>query len=106
MSIKAAATSTNNRRRASRIEQDFSVSVSTASLGEHISTAHNVSAGGILVDLPPNLPVGTEVTVKFTVPRTKSTFVATGAVKHHLGGARLAANVTATAVEFDDVACD
>jgi PilZ domain len=102
MATSSHRPSTDNRRRASRIEKDFSVTMSTPALGEQTIRARNLSAGGILVDVPAQLPAGTQVQITFTVPESASAFVATGEVTEVRAEA---AGTSATAVQFTQIAC-
>ncbi len=45
--------------------------------------ARNISAGGILIEMPDPMPLGTAVRVHFFMPDSQATIIARGEVKNH-----------------------
>jgi hypothetical protein len=95
-----------NKRGALRFEKVFPVILSTEEFGECNAMARNISAGGILLEIPEPLPLGTEVRVHFMMQDSQATIVARGEVKNHYflnfndaGGAR---SLTGMAVRFTE----
>jgi hypothetical protein len=74
---------TTNRRQALRFEKVFPVIVSSDTFGDINATARNVSAYGILLELPEPLPLGSEVRILFWMPDSQARIVARGLVKNH-----------------------
>jgi hypothetical protein len=72
-----------NKRAALRFEKVFPVILSTEEFGECNAMARNISAGGILIELPDPMPLGTEVRVHFMMPDSQATIIAKGEVKNH-----------------------
>jgi hypothetical protein len=72
-----------NQRQAMRFESVFPVILSTEEFGECNAMARNISAGGILVELPEPMPLGTEVRVHFWMPDSQASIIARGEVKNH-----------------------
>ena len=72
-----------NKRAALRFEKVFPVILSTDEFGECNAMARNISAGGILIELPEPMPLGTEVRVHFFMADSQATIIARGEVKNH-----------------------
>ncbi len=72
-----------NKRAALRFEKVFPVILSTDEFGECNAMARNISAGGILIEMPEPMPLGTEVRVHFMMPDSQATIIAKGEVKNH-----------------------
>jgi hypothetical protein len=72
-----------NKRAALRFEKVFPVILSTEEFGECNAMARNISAGGILVEMPEPMPLGTTVRVHFMMPDSQATIIARGEVKNH-----------------------
>jgi hypothetical protein len=72
-----------NMRKALRFEKVFPVILSTEEFGECNVMARNISAGGILVEIPEPMPLGTHVRVHFFMPDSLATIIARGEVKNH-----------------------
>jgi hypothetical protein len=69
-----------------RFDKTFLVMVGSELYGDTFAIARNVSAGGILVEMPYAPPLGTVVTVHFQNPRGEDQLdeiVARAEVKHH-----------------------
>jgi hypothetical protein len=95
-----------NKRAALRFEKVFPVILSTEEFGECNAMARNISAGGILVEMPEPMPLGTEVRVHFMMPDSQATIIARGEVKNHYflnfsdgGGQR---SLTGMAIRFTE----
>jgi hypothetical protein len=72
-----------NKRAALRFEKVFPVILSTEEFGECNAMARNISAGGILIEMPDPMPLGTAVRVHFFMPDSQATIIARGEVKNH-----------------------
>ena len=72
-----------NKRAAYRFEKVFPVILSTEEFGEVNAMARNISAGGILIEIPDPMPLGTAVRVHFFMPDSSASIVARGEVKNH-----------------------
>jgi hypothetical protein len=95
-----------NKRAALRFEKVFPVILTTDEFGECNAMARNISAGGILIELPDPMPLGTEVRVHFMMPDSQATIIARGEVKNHYflnfndaGGQR---SLTGMAIRFTE----
>jgi PilZ domain-containing protein len=95
-----------NKRAAVRFEKVFPVILSTEEFGECNAMARNISAGGILIEIPEPLPLGTDVRVHFTIQDSQASIVARGEVKNHYflnfndaGGQR---SLTGMAIRFTE----
>ena len=95
-----------NKRAALRFEKVFPVILSTEEFGECNAMARNISAGGILVEMPEPMPLGTTVRVHFMMPDSQATIIARGEVKNHYylnfsdgGGTR---SLTGMAIKFTE----
>ena len=65
-----------------RFDKAFIVVIGSELYGDSVAVARNVSAGGILVEMPYAPPLGTVVTVHFR-SETGDELVARAEVKHH-----------------------
>jgi hypothetical protein len=90
-----------------RFDKAFLVVIGSELYGDSIAIARNVSAGGILVEMPYAPPLGTVVTVHFQYDREsdiKDEIVARAEVKHHhylnFGGGNDAASTRAIGLRF------
>ncbi len=99
-----------NKRAALRFEKVFPVILSTDEFGECNAMARNISAGGILIEMPEPMPLGTEVRVHFMMPDSQATIIARGEVKNHYflnfndaGGQR---SLTGMAIRFTEFEAD
>lgn len=75
-----------NQRIHVRFDKIFPVVVGSELYGDSPAIARNISAGGILVEMPFPLPLGSVVSVHFTCDREggeADTIVARAEVKHH-----------------------
>jgi hypothetical protein len=95
-----------NKRAALRFEKVFPVILSSDEFGESNVMARNISAGGILIEMPEPLPLGTKVRVHFMMQDSQATIIARGDVKNHYflnfndaGGQR---SLTGMAVKFTE----
>ncbi len=97
-----------NKRAAYRFEKVFPVILSTEEFGEVNAMARNISAGGILIEIPDPMPLGTAVRVHFFMPDSQATIIARGEVKNHYflnfndpqgGGQR---SLTGMAIKFSE----
>ena len=95
-----------NKRAALRFEKVFPVILTTDEFGECNAMARNISAGGILIEMPDPMPLGTEVRVHFMMPDSQATIIARGEVKNHYflnfndaGGQR---SLTGMAIRFTE----
>jgi len=71
------------QRRTIRFDKAFPVAIRSETFGESSAIARNVSSGGIMVELPEPLPLGTRVQVFFSMPDSHARIVARGEVKNH-----------------------
>jgi hypothetical protein len=90
-----------------RFDKAFLVVIGSELYGDSIAIARNVSAGGILVEMPYAPPLGTVVTVHFQYTRDSDIhdeIVARAEVKHHhylnFGGGDDAASTRAIGLRF------
>jgi hypothetical protein len=90
-----------------RFDKAFLVVIGSELYGDSIAIARNVSAGGILVEMPYAPPLGTVVTVHFQYARDSDIndeIVARAEVKHHhylnFGGGNDAASTRAIGLRF------
>src|SRR3954468_20231814 len=95
-----------NKRAALRFEKVFPVILSSDEFGESNVMARNISAGGILIEMPEPLPLGTKGRVHFMMQDSQATIIARGGVKNHhflnstdAGGQR---SLTGMAVKFTE----
>ena len=86
-----------------RFDKAFVVVIGSELYGDSVAVARNVSAGGILVEMPYAPPLGTVVTVHFQ-SETGDELVARAEVKHHhylnFTGAGDAASARAIGLRF------
>ncbi len=99
-----------NKRAALRFEKVFPVILETDEFGECNAMARNISAGGILIEMPDPMPLGTRLRVHFFMPDSQATIIARGEVKNHYflnfndaGGQR---SLTGMAVKFTEFEAD
>jgi len=99
-----------NKREGLRFESVFPVILSTEEFGECNAMARNISAGGILIEIPEPMPLGTEVRVHFWMPDSQASIIARGEVKNHYflnfndaGGQR---SLTGMAIKFYEFEAD
>jgi hypothetical protein len=95
-----------NKRAALRFEKVFPVILSSDEFGECNAMARNISAGGILIEIPEPLPLGTKVRVHFMMQDSQAAIIARGDVKNHYflnfndaGGQR---SLTGMAIKFTE----
>jgi hypothetical protein len=67
-----------------RFDKIFAVVLGSELYGETVAVARNISAGGMLVQTPDVLPLGSVVTVHFQIGDSDDEIVARAEVKHHL----------------------
>ena len=98
-----------NKRAALRFEKVFPVILSTEEFGECNAMARNISAGGILIEMPDPMPLGTAVRVHFFMPDSQATIIARGEVKNHYflnysqgGNAKAVSGMAVRFVGFED----
>lgn len=70
------------KRTTNRVNRSFAVSVMSKGFGQSYAIARNVSCGGIMLEMPKPLPLGTPVYVQFAIPEAHSQVVMKGEVKH------------------------
>jgi len=80
----ATATRTAEKRIHIRFDKIFPVVVGSELYGDAVAVARNISAGGMLVQTPDILPLGSVVTVHFHIADTEDEIVGRAEVKHHL----------------------
>jgi hypothetical protein len=94
-----------------RFDKLFPVLVGSEVFGDTMAVARNISAGGMLVEMPEPLPLGAVVTVHFLCERDDGQtdeLIARAEVKHHyclnFGGAEFGSTraVGLKFLEFDD----
>jgi hypothetical protein len=99
-----------NKRAALRFEKVFPVILSTEEFGECNAMARNISAGGILIELPEPMPLGTNVRVHFMMPDSQATIIARGEVKNHyflnFNDERGQRSLTGMAIRFTEFEAD
>ncbi len=95
-----------NKRASLRFEKVFPVILSSDEFGECNAMARNISAGGILIEIPEPLPLGTKVRVHFMMQDSQASIIARGDVKNHYflnfndaGGQR---SLTGMAIKFTE----
>lgn len=71
------------KRLSARFDKAFPVAVRSDSHGETCAVARNISAGGMMLESPEPLPLGTRVQVFFSMPDSHARIVARGEVKNH-----------------------
>jgi hypothetical protein len=81
--VADAAAAFEEQRAHLRFDKMFVVRLESLLFGESYCVARNVSAGGIFLELPDPLPLGSVVRVCFPVPDGSGDVVATGEVKNH-----------------------
>ncbi len=70
------------QRQAIRFDKVFEVAISTAEMGEISAIARNISAGGMLIETPSPMVLGTIIHVRFQMPDSDGSIVAIAEVKH------------------------
>jgi hypothetical protein len=73
----------SERRITMRFTKVFQVRVSSEDFGEVSAVARNISAGGMLIETPAPLPLGSEVRVHFAIPDSQSSIIVRAEVKNH-----------------------
>jgi len=66
-----------------RFDNVFPVDISSDIFGDTPAIARNISEGGMFVELPEPLPLGSEVRVRFSTPESDAEIVARGEIKGH-----------------------
>ncbi len=103
--------STREQRIHMRFDKLFPVLVGSEIFGDAMAVARNISHGGMLVEMPEPLPLGSVVTVHFLCDRESGQvdeLIARAEVKHHyclnFGGAEYGATraVGLKFLDFDD----
>jgi hypothetical protein len=72
-----------DQRLSMRFEKVIPVGVESEDFGEVGAVARNISAGGMLIETPAPLPLGSEVRVHFQIPDSQASIVARAEVKNH-----------------------
>jgi hypothetical protein len=67
-----------------RFDKIFAVVLGNELYGETVAVARNISAGGMLVQTPEVLPLGSVVTVHFQIGDSDDEILARAEVKHHM----------------------
>ncbi len=80
---RIAVAKRRDKRTALRFDNAFPVDISSEIFGDTPAIARNISEGGIFVELPEPLPLGSEVRVRFSTPDSDAEIVARGEVKGH-----------------------
>ncbi len=71
------------KRQHLRFDKVFPVRVESVLFGELDCVARNVSAGGIFIEMPEPLPLGSQIRVSFSSADSTAEIVALGEVKNH-----------------------
>jgi hypothetical protein len=71
------------KRTSSRFDKVFPVSISSRIFGELHGIARNISSGGMFLEVPEPLPLGSIIRVHFAMPDSDGEIVARGEVKGH-----------------------
>ena len=66
-----------------RFDKAFPVVVESELFGGARGVARNISPGGMMVELPEPVPLGSTVTVRFRIPDSAGDIEALAEVKHH-----------------------
>jgi hypothetical protein len=72
-----------DQRSSVRFDKVFEVLISSADFGEVSACARNISTGGMQIETPCVLPLGSEVRVRFQIPDSDASIVARAEVKNH-----------------------
>ena len=72
-----------DKRTALRFDNVFTVDISSDIFGDTPAIARNISSGGMFVEMPEPLPLGSEVRVRFSTPDSDAEIVARGEIKGH-----------------------
>lgn len=70
-------------RIAMRFDKTFQVAVISELFGEFSAIAKNISRGGIGLEVSEPLPLGTVVTIRFSIPGERTELSVRAEVKHH-----------------------
>ena len=97
------------RRAATRFDKVFRVAVQAEGFAEIGVVARNISAGGMWIEMPFPLPLGSEVMVRFEMPDCPGSILARAQVKNHYAfhfsgnvGTRAARGMGLRFLEFTD----
>jgi c-di-GMP-binding flagellar brake protein YcgR len=71
------------RRASFRFDKVISVQVGSADFGEMSAVARNISDGGMQIETPCPLPLGSEVRIHFEIPGAHAAITARAEVKNH-----------------------
>lgn len=66
-----------------RFDKVFKVFLSSELFGEMAAVARNISEGGMLIEMPAPMPLGSEVRVHFEMPDSQAEITARAEVKNH-----------------------
>lgn len=72
-----------DRRASLRFDKVISVIIGSEDYGDVAAVARNISAGGMQIETPCPLPLGTEVRVRFRIPDSHASITARAEVKNH-----------------------
>ncbi len=72
-----------DQRAAMRFEKVIPVAVESEDYGELGAVARNISTGGMLIETPSPMPLGSEVRVHFQIPDSQASVVVRAEVKNH-----------------------
>jgi hypothetical protein len=96
------------QRTSIRFNKVFEVLVSSEDFGEVACVARNISLGGMLIETPCVLPLGSCVQVRFQIPDSDGSIIARAEVKNHYvfnyaeaGAMRWARGMGVRFLEFD-----
>lgn len=78
-----AAKERMEKRGSSRFDKVFPVAISSRIFGEFHGIARNISSGGMFLEVPEPLPLGSVIRVHFAMPDSDGEIVARGEVKGH-----------------------
>jgi len=78
-----AANRSADKRLDVRLDKAFPVVVASELFGEALGVARNISTGGMFIEMPDPLPIGSCVTVHFRMPDCDGDISARAEVKHH-----------------------
>lgn len=98
-----------DKRRTLRFDKVFPVAISSPDFGECNGIARNISEGGMFVELPDPLPLGSPIRIHFSMPDSLGEIVARGEVKGHYfvnyadgGGPRSMTGMGVRFIDFDE----
>jgi hypothetical protein len=72
-----------DKRRTLRLDKVFAVEITSPDFGSLPAIARNISVGGMFVEVPEPLPLGSAIKIHFSLPDTPGEIVARGEVKGH-----------------------